>query len=148
VWPRRVLLTFVRRRDDCICRRCRGNVIGHTVEMATLTPQEARTFWKALMDNASALISAAHLLLNSMSLGRARSHMVLAQEELGKALWIYDAFESSWSEGNGESRQVPNLPRKKRFRECAKGPHSERMPLWQSRSRLNSLTMNTRPSFR
>lgn len=61
------------------------------------------------MDNASALIADAHALLNADSFGRARSLAVLAQEELGKALWIYDTFESSWSTGENEPRRVDNL---------------------------------------
>lgn len=71
-----------------------------TVRVTTMTPRDGRIFWKALMDNASALIADAHALLNAESFGRARSLTVLAQEELGKALWIYDTFESSWSTGD------------------------------------------------
>ena len=52
-------------------------------------PKTARRLWKALMDNASGLIADAHALLERGSYGRARSLTVLAQEELGKALWIY-----------------------------------------------------------
>lgn len=74
-----------------------------------MTPQDARTFWKSLMDNASALIADAHVLLSAGSFGRARSLAVLAQEELGKALWIYDTFESPWSTGDGEPREVDRL---------------------------------------
>jgi len=74
-----------------------------------MTPLDGRTFWKALMDNASALIADAHVLLNAGSFGRARSLTVLAQEELGKALWIYDTFQSSWSSGGIESLRVDNL---------------------------------------
>lgn len=83
--------------------------VRQTVRVTTMTPRDARTFWKALMDNASALIADAHVLLNADSFGRARSLTVLAQEELGKALWIYDAFESSWSAGDNESRKVDRL---------------------------------------
>lgn len=69
----------------------------------------ARRFWKALMDNASGLVGDAHALLERGSFGRARSLTVLAQEELGKALWIYEAFEQSWSTGADEVREVPRL---------------------------------------
>ncbi|WP_089299868.1 AbiV family abortive infection protein [Haloechinothrix alba] len=72
-------------------------------------PNTARTFWKALMDNASGLIADAHALLERGSFGRARSLTVLAQEELGKALWIYETFEQSWSTGADEARDVPRL---------------------------------------
>lgn len=74
-----------------------------------MNPSEARSFWKALMDNASALISDAHVLLGAGSYGRARSLTVLAQEELGKALWIYAAFEKAWSEGDESPRAVDAL---------------------------------------
>lgn len=74
-----------------------------------MTPQDARTFWKSLMDNASALIADAGVLLRAESFGRARALAVLAQEELGKALWIYDTFESPWSDGSTEPRKVDRL---------------------------------------
>ncbi|MBO3752783.1 AbiV family abortive infection protein [Streptosporangiaceae bacterium NEAU-GS5] len=47
--------------------------------MTTMTPQDARTFWKALMDNASAVIADADVLLSAGSFGRARALTVLAQ---------------------------------------------------------------------
>ncbi len=77
--------------------------------MVEMKPSEARHFWKALMDNASALISDAHVLLGAGSYGRARSLTVLAQEELGKALWVYAAFEKAWSEGDETPRAVDAL---------------------------------------
>jgi AbiV family abortive infection protein len=73
--------------------------------MSTMSPSQAREFWKALVDNASSLIADADVLLGAASFGRARSLTVLAQEELGKALWIYDTFQAAWSEGN-ETPQV------------------------------------------
>lgn len=77
--------------------------------MATMTGPEAREFWKALMDNASRLVADARLLLDAASFGRARSLTVLAQEELGKALWIYDEFEAVWSYGAQDARTVERL---------------------------------------
>lgn len=77
--------------------------------MATMSAPEARRFWKALMDNASSLIADAHILLAAESFGRARSLMVLAQEELGKALWIYNRFQKAWSEGDTTPRVVDEL---------------------------------------
>lgn len=71
-----------------------------------MTGSEAREFWKALIDNASALIADAQVMLSVRSFGRARSLTVLAQEELGKALWVYDAFEGAWSAGDGSPRLV------------------------------------------
>lgn len=61
------------------------------------------------MDNASGLITDAHALLERGSSGRARSLAILAQEELGKALWIYEIFEQSWSTGAEDAREVPRL---------------------------------------
>ncbi|MER7335985.1 MULTISPECIES: AbiV family abortive infection protein [unclassified Micromonospora] len=79
--------------------------------MTTTTSQDARTFWKALMDNASSLIADADLLLSAGSFGRARALTVLAQEELGKAVWVYDTFSSAWSTGDSEPRKVDRLAR-------------------------------------
>ncbi|WP_280490347.1 AbiV family abortive infection protein [Nocardia carnea] len=72
-------------------------------------PSTARTFWKALMDNASSLISDADALMARGSYGRARSFAVLAQEELGKALWIYETFAQSWSAGAEDALEVTRL---------------------------------------
>jgi AbiV family abortive infection protein len=77
--------------------------------MVTMRPSDAREFWKALMDNASALIADANVLLGVDSFGRARSLTVLAQEELGKALWIYDEFAAAWSTGDDTAREVSRL---------------------------------------
>ncbi|MFJ3848345.1 AbiV family abortive infection protein [Streptomyces albidoflavus] len=77
--------------------------------MVEMSPEQAREFWKALMDNATSLIADAHTLLSVKSYGRARSLSVLAQEELGKALWIYDAFEVDWSFGGETLRIVDDL---------------------------------------
>lgn len=74
-----------------------------------MTAPQARIFWKALMDNASRLIEDAHTLLGAGSAGRAKSLVVLAQEELGKALWVYDEFSSAWSVGDDEERTVDRL---------------------------------------
>jgi AbiV family abortive infection protein len=77
--------------------------------MVEMAPAEARVFWMALMDNASSLIADAHVLLAAESYGRARSLTVLAQEELGKALWVYETFERAWSEGDETPRTVDAL---------------------------------------
>lgn len=74
-----------------------------------MKPTAARTFWKALMDNATALINDADTLLKVSSFGRARSLTVLAQEELGKALWLYDTFSSSWDTGDETALEVSKL---------------------------------------
>lgn len=61
------------------------------------------------MDNATSLIDDAQALLMRKSYGRARSMTILAQEELGKALWLYEAFEQSWSSGSESVLEVPRL---------------------------------------
>lgn len=82
---------------------------GQTPDMVEMVPSEARAFWKALMDNASALIADAHLLLSAGSYGRGKALTVLAQEELGKALWVYDKFETAWNAGDEQPRAVSRL---------------------------------------
>lgn len=77
--------------------------------MTSMTGAEARTYWKALVDNATRLIADAHLLLGAGSAGRATALTVLAQEELGKALWIYEEFSRPWSEGDETARTVDRL---------------------------------------
>lgn len=79
--------------------------------MAQLSPEAARAFWKALLDNASRLIADAQLLLNAGSPGRARSLSVLAMEELGKAVWVYDSFFIEWNSGSQTPREVSELAR-------------------------------------
>lgn len=74
-----------------------------------LHPVKARAFWKALMDNATNLITDAQLLLEHESFGRSRSLTVLAQEELGKALWLYEAFNGAWSDGDETPVTVERL---------------------------------------
>lgn len=61
------------------------------------------------MNNASGLVADAHTLLERGSHGRARSLAVLAQEELGKALWIYETFDQAWSTGSKDALEVPRL---------------------------------------
>ena len=79
--------------------------------MDTMTPKQARLFWKALMDNTTALIRDAALLLGAGSFGRTRGLLVLAYEELGKASWLYTEFEKAWSAGRETPREVPRLER-------------------------------------
>jgi AbiV family abortive infection protein len=108
-------------RDARPCRRAGGTPdraatrafrrIRQTGRVVEMRPNDARQFWKALMDNASSLISDAHLLLRAESYGRARSLTVLAQEELGKALWIYSTFERAWNKGDNTPRTVDELKR-------------------------------------
>ncbi len=74
-----------------------------------LLPSTARIFWKALMENATSLIADADALLERRSYGRARSLTVLAQEELGKALWLYETFSESWNTDTDDALEVPRL---------------------------------------
>lgn len=80
-----------------------------TGQVTELKPTHARDMWKALTNNATGLIRDAHTLLEAGSFGRARSLTVLAQEELGKALWLYDQFEFVWNTGDETPQDVPRL---------------------------------------
>jgi len=66
-----------------------------------LSSDDARTWWLALMENVASLVRDSSLLADNGSPGRARSLLVLAAEELGKARWIYEAAEESWTAGGG-----------------------------------------------
>lgn len=71
-----------------------------------MTPKVARCLCLALMDNASRLVAEADALFPSP---RAQSLVVLAQEELGKAVWIYKAFWSAWNGSDETPIEVPEL---------------------------------------
>lgn len=64
-----------------------------------VAPGTAQWFWKALPGDASGLIVDARILLEHSSYGTAPSLTVLAEEELGKAVWIYGTFKQTWSDG-------------------------------------------------
>lgn len=72
----------------------------------TLSAQEARAWWCALMDNVADLLEDAQALLSRGSHARARSLVVLAGEELGKAVWVYRAAHAAW-DGSENSVTVP-----------------------------------------
>jgi len=58
----------------------------------------ARQYWRALVENAISLIEDAACLVEN-SPARARSLLILAREETGKASKLYDLASSAWSEG-------------------------------------------------
>lgn len=72
----------------------------------TLTAANARGYWRALMANAVALVEDTHLLLANGSAGRARSLLILAQEELARATALYATSVRAW-EGNAASVALP-----------------------------------------
>ncbi|MCK0117009.1 AbiV family abortive infection protein [Isoptericola sp. S6320L] len=74
--------------------------------MAMMTPAAARTYWLVLLDNASRLVVEADALIPSP---RAQSLVVLAQEEVGKGVWVYKTFWSAWSNGDETPSEVPEL---------------------------------------
>ena len=74
-----------------------------------LTPTAARAFWLALLDNAARSINDADALFPSP---RAQSLVVLAQEEVGKAVWVYKSFYNAWNGGDETPREVPELRNK------------------------------------
>lgn len=71
-----------------------------------MTPTAARAFWVALVDNAARILVEADTLYPSP---RAQSLVVLAKEEVGKAVWVYETFRSAWSDGACTSREVTEL---------------------------------------
>jgi AbiV family abortive infection protein len=71
-----------------------------------LTAQNSRAYWRTLMTNVVALIDDAHVLLGNGSPGRARSLLILAQEELARAAVLYDTVVHAW-EGNAETVELP-----------------------------------------
>ena len=76
--------------------------------MTVMRAEQARAFWRALVDNAAHLVDDSALLAMT-SPARSQSLLVLAQEELGKAVWVYNAFEASWSSGRNDELAVPEL---------------------------------------
>jgi len=81
-----------------------------------MTPTAARAFWLALLDNAARIVVEADALFPSP---RAQSLVVLAQEEVGKAVWVYKTFWSAWNDGDETPSEVPEL-RKQGLRHIAK----------------------------
>jgi AbiV family abortive infection protein len=71
-----------------------------------LTPTAARALWLALVENAARIVVDADALYPSP---RAQSLIVLAQEEVGKAAWVYKAFWNAWNEGDERQLEVPEL---------------------------------------
>lgn len=81
-----------------------------------LTPTAARAFWLALLDNAARIVVESDSLFPSP---RAQSLVVLAQEEVGKAVWVYKTFFNAWDDRDETPREVPEL-HKKGLRHLAK----------------------------
>jgi len=73
-----------------------------------LAPATARVFWLALLENAARLIVDAEALFPSP---RAQALVVLAQEEVGKAVWVYKAFWDAWNDSEETQYEVPKLPK-------------------------------------
>jgi AbiV family abortive infection protein len=61
-----------------------------------LNSAKSRAYWRALMANAVTLVADAHLLLDNGSAGRARSLLILAQEELARATALYSTAMAVW----------------------------------------------------
>jgi AbiV family abortive infection protein len=78
----------------------------------TMTPAVARAFWLALVDNAARIIVEADELFPSP---RAQSLVVLAQEEVGKAVWVFETFWDAWSDGDETPLEVTELRRQGRL---------------------------------
>jgi AbiV family abortive infection protein len=81
--------------------------------MTTMSAVTARELWQALVRNAADLVVDASRL-GATSPGRARSLLVLALEELGKALWVYEAFAEAWTKGDNDHIEVVPLTKNAR----------------------------------
>lgn len=74
----------------------------------TLTAKQSRRFWRMLMANAVFLIGDAHALLENGSAARARSLLILAQEELARAVAVYTHAARMWDRGEGKVVFAPS----------------------------------------
>jgi|GEM_PF-6400227 len=73
--------------------------------MTGMTPQTARAYWHALVENAARLVEDADKLFPSP---RAQALVVLAMEEIGKAIWVHRAFWDAWCDDTDtEPREMP-----------------------------------------
>lgn len=61
-----------------------------------LSVQASRAYRRTLMANVVALIGDAHVLMDHDSPGRARSLLILAQEELARAAVLYNSAVPAW----------------------------------------------------
>lgn len=75
--------------------------------VAAMDPSKARAFWFALVDNAARLVVDADVL--GPTSPRAKSLVVLAMEELGKAQWVAQIYSWSWNSGDEAELDVPYL---------------------------------------
>ena len=71
-----------------------------------MKPTVARAFWFALLENAALTIVDADALYPSP---RAQSLVVIAQEEVGKAVWVQNTFRQAWNDEDETPREVPEL---------------------------------------
>lgn len=74
-----------------------------------MKPTVARAFWFALLENAALTIVDADALYPSP---RAQSLVVIAQEEVGKAIWVQSTFRQAWNDEDDTPREVPELVKK------------------------------------
>lgn len=72
-----------------------------------ITPTEARFLWKALLGNATELITDAQLLLDFGRYARGHALIVIAKEEIGKAVRINAECSHAWSQGSVNAVRLP-----------------------------------------
>lgn len=77
-------------------------------QVEEVSPEFARRWWKTLVANACALLEDGAILAAHASAGRAQALLVLAMEELAKALWLYEAAQYEWSRPLGLYGQPPS----------------------------------------
>ncbi|MEN4463808.1 AbiV family abortive infection protein [Mycolicibacterium senegalense] len=74
-----------------------------------LSAEKSRAYWRTLMANSVALLEDAKLLLNNGSAGRARSLIILAQEELARANALHASSVAAWEAGGGSVDLPPQI---------------------------------------
>ena len=76
-----------------------------------LSADEARRYFKAVIENVADFVDDAAVLA-VRSARHAHGLLVLAQEELGKAVWISEVFAADWAVGENNERDFnPGSPR-------------------------------------
>ena len=74
-----------------------------------LSAEKSRAYWRTLMANSVALLEDAKLLLDNGSAGRARSLIILAQEELARANALHASSVTAWEADRGPVDLPPQI---------------------------------------
>jgi AbiV family abortive infection protein len=70
--------------------------MAQTLDDQSISGRQARDWWRALLSNVVDLIEDADALLERKSYARARSLVILASEELARAVWLDRLASATW----------------------------------------------------